>query len=145
MWLIDGTDLVLGRMASRVAKRLLNGEKIVIVNADKAIISGRKKSTLNEYDAWTKIHKLVDPTQGPFHPRNPEDLVRKTVKGMLPMKKAKGREAFGRLKAYSGVPVDLKDEKFDSIPKAHLDQLGSRRFIRVGELSKNLGSNKKGE
>lgn len=139
MWLIDGTDLILGRMASRVAKRLLDGEEVIVVNADKTVISGRKKSTLSEYDAWTKIRGLVDPAQGPFHPRKPEDLVRQSVRGMLPMTKAKGREAFGRLKAYSGVPGELEGEEFESISKAHLDQLGSRRFIRIGELSKHLG------
>ncbi|MBS3815477.1 MAG: 50S ribosomal protein L13 [Hadesarchaea archaeon] len=139
MWLLDATDLILGRMASRVAKKLMEGEKVIIVNADKAVISGGKKSTLSEYDAWTKIRNLVDPTQGPFHPRRPGDLIRRTVKGMLPMNKTKGREAFGRLKAYSNVPDDLTEEEFDSIPKAHLDQLSTRRFIRVGELSKHLG------
>lgn len=138
MILIDATDLVLGRVASRIAKSLLDGEDVVVVNADRAVISGRKKSTLSEYDAWTEVISLVDPTQGPFHPRNPEDLLRRSVKGMLPMKKAKGRRAFDRLEVHSGVPAGFEGEDMKSFSKASVDQLNTRRFIRLGELSKHL-------
>ncbi len=136
--ILDATDLVLGRAASTTAKKLLEGEDIVIVNADKAVISGGEKSTLSEYDAWTKIKSLVDPTQGPIHPKRPGDLFRITVKGMLPMKKPKGKRAYKRLEAYVGVPSEFKGDEMESIPGADIDQLGTRRFIRLGELSKSL-------
>lgn len=136
--IIDATDLVLGRLASQTAKKLLEGEDVIVVNADKAVISGKKKTTLSEYDAWTEIRSLVDPTQGPFHPRNPGDLLRRTVRGMLPMKKPKGREAFNRLEAFEGVPSRFEGEEIDSIPVSSVDELGTRRFIRLGELSKHL-------
>lgn len=136
--ILDATDLVLGRISSQIAKKLLEGEKVVVVNADKAIISGKKKSTLSEYDAWTELRSLVDPKQGPFHPKEPGDLLRQTVRGMLPMKKKKGREAFQRLEAYPGMVEEYEDEEMETFPKAHLDQLRTRRFIRLGELSKLL-------
>ncbi len=136
--IVDATDLVLGRIASRIAKNLLEGEEVTVVNAEKAVISGSKKSTLSEYDAWTNIRTLVDPSQGPFHPKKPEDLLRKTVKGMLPMKKAKGREAFRRLKAYQGTPSRFENEEMETFPKANVYNLSTRRFIRLNELSKQL-------
>lgn len=136
--IVDATDLVLGRISSQIAKELLEGKQVTVVNADKAVISGRKKSTLSEYDAWTEIRSLVDPNQGPFHPRSPGSLIRKTVRGMLPMNKQKGRSAYNRIKAYSGVPSELENEEMETFSNANVNQLNTRRFIRVGELSKHL-------
>jgi large subunit ribosomal protein L13 len=138
--LIDATDLVLGRMASAVAKQLLEGEEVKVVNAEKAVITGRRKSTLGEYDAWIRIRALANPRKGPLHPRRPEDLVRRTVRGMIPYKKSKGREAYRRLKVYVGIPAELEKEKAQPLPGAHLDRSATRRFIRIGELSKRLGA-----
>lgn len=140
--ILDATDLVLGRMASQIAKKLLDGKEVVVVNADKAVISGSKKSTLSEYDAWTEVRSLVDPTQGPFHPKNPGDLLRRTVRGMLPIQKSKGREAFDRLSAYPGVPSQFEGEDMETFPKSNVNQLSTRRFIRLGELSKHLKEGK---
>lgn len=136
--IVDASDLVLGRMASWIAKELLEGKDVVVVNADKAVISGKEKSTLSEYDAWTEVKGLVDPTQGPFHPKKPGDLLRRTVRGMLPMQKSKGRRAFNRLEAYPGVPSKLEGEEMEKISGADVNQLSTRRFIRLGELSKHL-------
>ncbi len=140
--IVDATDMVLGRAASRIAKKLLEGKEVIVINADKAVISGEEKFTLSQYDAWTKIRSLVDPTQGPFHPRSSGDLLRRTVRGMLPMRKNKGRKAFDRLEAYEGVPSRFEDEKAQSFPKANVNQLNTRRFIRLGELSKQLKEGK---
>lgn len=136
--IVDATDSVLGRIGSQIAKELLEGKEVTVVNADKAVISGRKKSTLSEYDAWTEIRSLVDPNQGPFHPRSSGNLIRKTVRGMLPTEKQKGRSAYNRLEAYSGVPGELENEEMETFSEANVSQLNTRRFIRVGELSKHL-------
>ncbi len=140
--ILDATDLVLGRAASQIAKKLMEGEEVVIVNAEKAVISGKEKSTLSEYDAWTEIRSLVDPTQGPFHPKRPGDLFRRTVRGMLPIKKKSGREAFKRLEAHPGIPSQFEGEEMETFPKSNVEQLNTRRFIRLGELSKHLKEGK---
>ncbi len=140
--IIDAKDLVLGRVSSRIAKKLLEGEEIIVVNSNQAVISGEDKSTLNEYDAWTKIRSLVDPTQGPFQLKGPGDLVRQTVKGMLPMKKEKGKLAYRRLEAYPDVPSRFDGEELETFPKADVKELSTRRFIRLGELSKHLKEGK---
>jgi len=137
--IIDAKDLILGRMASFAAKRLLEGESVVIVNAEQAVISGRREATLDLYDAWLEIRSVVNPRKGPFHPRKPNDLVRLTVRGMLPFDKPRGREAYRRLKVYVGVPAEFKGKELESLPSAKLERLGTRRFIRVGELSRHLG------
>lgn len=140
--IVDATDLVLGRFSSRIAKKLLEGEEIIVVNADEAVISGKDKSTLNEYDAWTEIRSLVDPTQGPFQLKGSGDLIRQTVRGMLPMKKEKGKLAYRRLEAYSSVPSRFDGEEMETFSKANVEELSTRRFIRLGELSKHLKEGK---
>ncbi len=138
--IIDAKDLILGRMASSVARRLLEGENVAIVNAEHAIISGRRKSTFEDYDAWLEIGSIVNPRKGPFHPRRPEELVRRIVRGMLPFDKPRGRKAYNRLKVYVGVPAEFKGKELESLPNARIERLGTRRFIRLGELSKHLGA-----
>jgi len=137
--IIDAKDLILGRMASFVAKRLLEGESVAIVNAEQAVISGRRESTFDAYDAWLEVRSIVNPRKGPFHPRKPNDLVGLAVRGMLPFDKPRGREAYRRLKVYVGVPAEFKGKELESLPGAKLERLGTRRFIRVGELSRHLG------
>lgn len=138
---IDGRDLVLGRLASFVAKRLLEGERVTIVNAEQVVISGRRGATLDEYKAWLETQNLTNPRKGPFHRKRPEELIRLAVRGMLPFDKPRGKGAFRRLRVYTGVPRELSDKKLTSVPDASLDRLGTRRFIRVGALSRHLGAN----
>ena len=138
MIVIDATDLMLGRLASFVAKRLLEGNEVAIVNAELAAISGRRRAIFDEYDAWLEIRSLANPRKGPFHPRKPQDLVRRAVRGMLPFDKARGREAYHRLRVHVGLPEELRKAELKTIPDASLSRLGKRRFIRVGELSRYL-------
>ncbi|WP_342811430.1 50S ribosomal protein L13 [Candidatus Hadarchaeum sp.] len=137
--IVDGKDLVLGRLASFAAKRLLEGEKVVVLNAEQVVISGRKDATLESYRAWLETRNVANPRKGPQHPKRPEDIVRRAVRGMLPYDKPKGREAFRRLRVFVGVPEEFTGKETAKVPRASLADLGTRRFIRVGELSKLLG------
>ncbi len=135
--IINADGLILGRMASKIAKRLLNGEQIVIVNAEKAIISGRKKSKVNEAKVFLEVGGV---NRGPFHYRRPDRIVRKAVKGMLPIRQPKGKNAYKRLKAFIGVPDDLKTQKMESMDEAHAKKLVCPYFT-VGQLAKEIGWN----
>jgi large subunit ribosomal protein L13 len=101
---IDAKDSIIGRLASIVAKRLLAGEKIVIINAEKGLISGdpgfNAKKYLQRYHMKTKSN----PLKGPFYPRKPDQILKRTIRGMLPYKKSKGKEAYKRLKVFSNSP-----------------------------------------
>jgi large subunit ribosomal protein L13 len=135
--IINAEGLILGRMASKIAKRLLNGEHIVIVNAEKAIISGKKKSKVNEAKVFLEVGGV---NRGPFHFRRPDRIVRKAVKGMLPARQPKGKTAYKRLKTYIGVPDDLKIQKMESIDEAQAKKLVCPYFT-VGQLAKEIGWN----
>jgi len=132
---IDASGLILGRMASVVAKRLLSGESIVIVNAEKATISGKRLSRVREAKAFLEVGH---PGKGPFHPRRPDQIVRRTVRGMLPHRLPKGQAAFKRLRVFLGVPLEFKDATFQTIPLADVGKLKCP-YVTVGEFAKEIG------
>jgi len=135
MKVIDGTDLVLGRMSTHIAKSLLNGEEIHIINAEKAVIIGDKHLLLEKYRARRRAQNKGTPEHSPKWPRVPHLLVRKTVRGMLPWKTTKGRAAFKKLRVYSGNPKNL--ENAVKVDYAVVD--ARKNFITVQSLCEMLG------
>ncbi len=128
--IINGKNAILGRLASFTAKKLLSGEEVVIVNADKVIITGRPTAIRAEYIA---IRRIGSPQHGPFYPKTPNMIVRRTVRGMIPYKTDKGRAAFKRLKVYNGVPHGMDEG----------EQIATKtvrsNFITVGEVATTIG------
>jgi len=132
---IDATGLILGRMASHIAKRLLQGEKIIVVNAEEAAISGKRLSIVKEAKKYLEIGH---PRKGPLHRRRPDRIVRRTVRGMLPRKKPKGQQAYKRLKVFLEVPEEFKGKEMQTIPNANAEKLRCP-YITVGKLAKEIG------
>ena len=81
---VDGTNLIAGRLCSNVAKLLRNGNRVSIVNCEKIMISGKKSSIIGEYEDFLKIHSIIHPQHGPFHPRRPDTIIKRMIRGMLP-------------------------------------------------------------
>jgi large subunit ribosomal protein L13 len=135
--LINADGLIVGRMASKVAKKLLNGEKVIIVNAGKAVISGKKKSKVAEAKTFLEVGS---PRRGPFHYRRPDRILRKTVRGMLPFKQPKGKNALKKLKVFINVPEDLKDQQMVTFKEAQAAKLKGPYFT-LAELAKEIGWN----
>lgn len=103
--IIDGKNAVLGRLSAQVAKQLLKGEEISLVNANKIIITGNPKQILGRYIQRRQRGAVI---AGPYYPKGPDAIVRRTVRGMLPYKSSRGREAFKRLRVYVDIPEELK-------------------------------------
>ena len=135
--LVNADGLILGRMSSLVAKKLLNGEKVIVVNAEKAIISGKKKSKVAEAKEFLEVGA---PLRGPFHYRRPDKILRKTVRGMLPFKQPKGKNALKKLKVFISVPEDLKDQQMVTLEEAQAAKLKGPYFT-LAELAKEIGWN----
>jgi large subunit ribosomal protein L13 len=135
--LINADGLILGRMASKVAKKLLNGEEVIIVNAEKSVLSGKKKSKVAEAKEFLEVGA---PMRGPFHSRRPDRIVRKTVRGMLPFKQPKGKNAYKKLKVFMGVPDELRDQKMDTLTESQATKLRGPYFT-LAELAKEVGWN----
>jgi large subunit ribosomal protein L13 len=137
---VNAEGLILGRMASKVAKKLLNGEEVIIVNAEKIVISGKRKSKIAEAKEFLEVGA---PNRGPFHYRRPDRIVHKTVRGMLPFKQPKGKNALSKLKVFMGVPEELRDQKTEAFADAQAAKLKGPH-LTLGELAKELGWNQGG-
>ena len=133
--IIDANGLTLGRLSTNAAKRLIKGEEITIINSEKAIISGKKTSLKNIY-----THKREQGTyrKGPFFPRTPDQIVKRTIRGMIPYQKSHGRAAFKKLKCYIGIPKEFEGKKFETIKEAKKQPVD---YITIEELSRSLGAN----
>jgi large subunit ribosomal protein L13 len=135
MVVINAENLILGRLASHVAKLLLSGEEVTIVNAEKVVITGSKKQIMDDYH---KKRDIGGVRKGPYYPRTPDRILRRTVRGMIPYKKPSGKKAYHRLKVYIGVPKDLKDEKLNTVKSAScVDKI---KYVELGEVSRQLGA-----
>jgi large subunit ribosomal protein L13 len=130
--LINAENLVLGRLATVAAKRALLGEKIVVVNCQKALISGTTETIFARYSQ--KRNRGI-PARGPFFPRQSDRLVRRTIRGMLPHRQAKGRAALERVMCYKDVPTEYVDKKADSVDA----KPGTAKHMALGQLCKLLG------
>lgn len=110
MKIIDGKNAVLGRLASYVAKQLLRGEEIVIVNCEDVIITGSKKDIKENFEE--KRRKVGSGQKGPKYPRTKDRIVKRVIRGMLPNhRKGRGKQAYKRVKCYVGVPKQFQDSK----------------------------------
>jgi large subunit ribosomal protein L13 len=133
--IVNADGLILGRMCSKVAKRLLNGEEVVIINAEKSVISGKKKSKILEAHIFLEVGA---PRRGPMHYRRPDRIVLKTVRGMLPMKQPRGKKAIENLRVFLGIPVALKNQQTQALPDAESAKLKGPQ-LTLGELAKEIG------
>lgn len=136
---IDASNLILGRMASIVAKRLLTGESIVIVNAEKCVITGSPHMVVNIYKRRLNWRTYKNPEmRGHKFQRRPDFFVKRAIRGMLPRRKPHGLKAFRRLKIYVGIPEEFKNASIETINEAKLKSETSK-FIYISELVKHLG------
>ena len=136
--IVDATGLVLGRLASVTAKNLLAGEEVKIVNAEKTLITGGKEHIFKDY-GQTRARGLKE--RGPYFPRRPEMILKRTVRGMLPYKMRRGRDAFSKLRIYVGIPREFKGMELTQPDAAKMRTENNNKYIELGALSKRLGAN----
>lgn len=128
---IDAANAPLGRVASFAAKKALLGNSVFIVNCNESVISGRKRNVIDEY----KIARIRGGSslKGPNFPKNPERIMKRTVRGMLSYKEGRGREAFKRILCYNGLPAELMDAK-----KINLQKEFKVKTLTLKDLSKEI-------
>jgi large subunit ribosomal protein L13 len=112
-YVVDAEDLVLGRVATEVARILRGkhkpifaphvdcGDHVIIVNADKVVLTSNKAEQKLIWSHSGYPGGISSRTYGDELVRSPEDTVRRTVRGMLP-KNRLGRQMLKKLKIYSG-------------------------------------------
>lgn len=135
---VDGTNLLAGRLGSNVAKMLLQGNRVAIVNCEKIMISGNRRNIIQNYKDFLAIASILHPEHGPYHPRRPDTIIAKMIRGMLPRKKPSGMQAHKRLRTYIGVPSQLRTIKKITIDNAKITR-PTANYTSMAELAKEVG------
>lgn len=128
---VDADGCVAGRMASKVAKELLNGKAVQVVNAEKALVSGDQKYTQHFF--LEKVQR-GDPYHGPFYPKRPDLMLSRIIRGMLPYKTSRGMSALKRLHVYISIPEELKGSQ-----AVRFEVKRPVKCITLGELAAHVG------
>ncbi|MBI4438610.1 50S ribosomal protein L13 [Candidatus Woesearchaeota archaeon] len=134
--IIDAKNQVLGRFATVAAKKALQGEDVIVVNCEKAVITGKKSVVLAKYKL---LMEAGQPTKGPFIRRRPDMFVRRAIRGMLPRKRARGRDAFKRIKCFIDVPADIDAKKIETVKGADISGVATRKYVSVAEICRLIG------
>ena len=129
MKIINGENAVLGRLASYAAKQALLGEEIVILNCEKVMITGSRQDIREKFEA--KRRRIGSGQKGPKHSRLAHLIVKRAIRGMLSHRSGRGKEAFRRIKCFSGVPEEFKDAK-----KIVGSKEKKAKFIHIEEITK---------
>ena len=131
---IDARDCILGRVASEVAQKTLAGERVAVVNVEAAVITGSESDVMSVYRKRVEVGS----DRGPYYPKRPDRIFKRAIRGMLPYKKPRGREALDRVRVYVGNPYDDEGELLED---TSLDRLSNIKFISLGDVSEKLGAN----
>lgn len=136
---IDATNHIAGRLASNVAKLLIKGNRVSVVNCEKIMMSGTKSNQIKEYREFLEINSIINPKHGPVHYRRPDTVMAKMIRGMLPYnKKPSGKQARQRLRTYIGSPKELKSMPKIQFEKAKIKKTPSN-YTTIGEICKVIG------
>ncbi|KAK1283530.1 60S ribosomal protein L13a-4 [Acorus calamus] len=138
---VDARHHMLGRLASIVAKELLNGQKVVVVRCEELCLSGGLVRQKMKYLRFLRKRMNTKPSHGPIHFRAPAKILWRTIRGMIPHKTKRGAAALARLKAYEGVPPPYDKIKRMVIPDALkvLRLQAGHKYCLLGRLSKEVG------
>ena len=135
---IDASGQIVGRMCSRIAKLLLNGNNVVVVHADKALFSGHRSSVMEDFFDRLKIASVVHPKHGPFHNRTPAGILTRTIRGMIPRTKPSGIDAIRRLRVYTHVPEEMEKIAFTNFDEAKATK-PLAFYVPLGEVAQRIG------
>ena len=135
---VDGTNLIAGRVCSNVAKLLRKGNRVSIVNCEKIMMSGKKLSIVREYQEFLKINSIIHPKHGPVHPRRPDTIIKRMVRGMLPRETPSGKTDLARLRTYIGVPKGVKGLEKIQFEKSKITRARSN-YTSMAEISRYIG------
>lgn len=134
--IIDAKNSVAGRLASFVAKKALQGDKVIIVNSEKAVIIGKKAVILNRYIQKRQLGKGVQ--KGPHIPSKSDMILRRIIRGMLPWDRTRGREAYKRIYCFREIPEKYKNKEKEFIK---LETKNALDYITLQDISRTLGKN----
>jgi len=135
---VDGSNCISGRLCSKVSKLLLQGNRVSVVNAEKVMVSGNRYEVIESYKKRLEVSSVTNPINGPFHPRRPDTIITKMIRGMVPKRKSSGIESFKRLRVYIGVPNELKNSAMKIFDDTKITRQESF-YISMSDVAKQIG------
>jgi len=137
---IDANSLILGRLASMVAKLLSLGVKVYVVNVEGAVLTGDRKRVVEGYKLLFEVRTHRNPYRQSIHrPRNPITLFKRTVRNMLPRNANQRLKMLKNVKAYIGLPLEFKDKAIVKVIDLSINTRRATEYITLAELAKALG------
>ena len=138
---VDARAHMMGRLASVVAKELLNGQHVVLVRCEGINISGSLERNIIKFHSFLRKRVNTNPKQGPFHHRAPSMIMYRVIRGMVPHKTARGEAALARLKVFEGIPDEYQKMKRMVVPDAlRATRLRpNRRYCVIGDMASRVG------
>jgi len=139
--LIDGSGHMMGRLAAFVAKSLLEGNKIKILRCEQITRAGPFYRVRHIEQIKLRRGCNVNPKRGPFHFRAPDKIFYKCVRGMLPIRTRRGREAMMRLNCYVGIPAKYAQVRPKVIPECMrvVRHNSDNKFCYLGRIAHRIG------
>ena len=117
--IIDAKGHMMGRLAAFVAKELLSGQRVVIVRAEEALLSGILFTRRADFMEFLNKQSNTNPRHGgPYHFRAPSRMIWRAIKGMVPRKSHRGKAALERVKIFEGIPFPYSNKKRQVMPRA---------------------------
>ncbi len=136
---VNATNHIAGRLASNVAKSLLQGQRVTVVNREKILMSGTRANQINEYIEFIEINSIINYKHGPIHYRRPDTIMEKMIRQMLPFdRKPSGKTAYARLRTYIGAPNDTKPIEKIQFEKALIKREASN-YTSLAEICRVIG------
>jgi len=133
--IIDAKNKIVGRIATVAAKSAILGEKVDIVNCEQAIITGKKDYLHIE----AKRKRDMGTFKGPFYSRMPDRFLRRMIRGMLPYKQDKGKNAYKKIMCYVGLPKEFEGKDLTNIKEADMSKLSNKNYVSIKDVCKKLG------
>lgn len=134
MKIVDATNMIAGRMSTKIAKEILNGEDVVVVNAENAVISGSKETIMGKFIERYGRGNSANPYAGPYFTSKPDVLLRRMVRGMLPWKNPRGKNAFRKLKVFMGVPEDYSGKETVRFDEFDVSRLSTYKYMTIKDI-----------
>ncbi len=140
--IINAENKIMGRVASFAAKNALLGEDVILINCEKAVITGNRREIIDKFKSRKNRTTI---RRGPFYHRRADRMMKRMIRGMLPYKQAKGRDALKRVRCYVSIPEGINEkikagEKVIELNQIHKNKLPNTKFITLKELTKELGA-----
>ena len=133
--IIDAKNKIVGRIATVAAKSALLGEKVDIINCENAFVTGGRSHVFNE----AKRKREMGTFKGPFISRMPDRYVRRMIRGMLPYKQDKGKNAYKRIMCHIGMPKEFEGKKAVDVKEADISKVKNRNYVSIEQICKKLG------